>query len=155
MRGERRVGASESGERQGELASRLHSLAIHLLRWVRREDVETGLGPARLSALSVLVFGGARNLGQLAAVEQVSAPTMSRIVKALEEEGLVRRDRDPSDGRGVVVTATRSGRAVLEAGRARRVARVAELLAELDPAALESVANAVAAVESALSSRRS
>lgn len=149
------MGASESGERQGELASRLHSLAIHLLRWVRREDAETGLGPARLSALSVLVFGGARNLGQLAAAEQVSAPTMSRIVKALEAEGLVRRERDPSDGRGVVVTATRSGRAVLEAGRARRVARVDELLAGLDAAALEAVANAVAAVESALSSRRS
>ncbi|HXX01836.1 MAG TPA: hypothetical protein VEJ00_11510, partial [Candidatus Acidoferrales bacterium] len=62
------------------LADRLHSVAIHLLRRVRKQDVETGEGPARLSALSVLVFGGPKTLGELAAAEQVKPPTMSRIV---------------------------------------------------------------------------
>src|SRR3954463_14052103 len=63
-----------------ELADRLHSTAIHLLRRVRKQDVAIGQGPARLSALSVLVFGGPKTLGELAAAEQVKPPTMSRIV---------------------------------------------------------------------------
>ena len=62
------------------VADRLHSAAIHLLRRVRQQDVATGEGPARLSALSVLVFGGPKTLGELAAAEQVKPPTMSRIV---------------------------------------------------------------------------
>ena len=62
------------------VADRLHSAAIHLLRRVRKQDVATGEGPARLSALSVLVFGGPKTLGELAAAEQVKPPTMSRIV---------------------------------------------------------------------------
>ena len=64
-------------------ADRLHLAAIHLLRNVRASDVETGLSPARLSALSVLVFGGARTITQLAAAEQVRLPTMSGIVRGL------------------------------------------------------------------------
>ena len=62
------------------VADHLHSAAIHLLRLVRRRDAETGLSPARLSALSVLVFGGPRTVGDLAADEQVRSPTMSRLV---------------------------------------------------------------------------
>ena len=64
----------------------LHSAAIHLLRRVRKQDAATGEGPARLSALSVLVFGGPMTLGQLAAAEQVKPPTMSRIVTGLERQ---------------------------------------------------------------------
>ena len=66
------------------IADRLHSAAIHLLRRVRKQDAATGEGPARLSALSVLVFGGGpMTLGQLAQAEQVRPPTMSRIVSGL------------------------------------------------------------------------
>ena len=68
------------------IADRLHSAAIHLLRRVRKQDAATGEGPARLSALSVLVFGGPMTLGQLAAAEQVKPPTMSRIVTGLERQ---------------------------------------------------------------------
>ena len=68
------------------LADRLHSTAIHLLRLVRVQDAATGIAPARLSALSVLVFGGPMSLNQLAQAEQVRPPTMSRIVDALELE---------------------------------------------------------------------
>src|SRR5918912_3988253 len=82
-----------------EAADRFHSAAIHALRRVRREDPATGLSAARLSALSVLVFGGPRTLGELAAAEQVRPPTMTGLVRALEEGGYVRRDADPDDGR--------------------------------------------------------
>src|ERR687883_145288 len=77
------------------LADRLHSAAIHLLRRLRREDARTGLSGPRLSALSVVVFAGPRTLGELAAAEQVRPPTMTRLVQALEREGLVARDPDP------------------------------------------------------------
>lgn len=122
-----------------ELAGRLHSMAVHLLRRVRVEDRETGLTPARLSALSVLVFGGPRSVGELADAEQVTPPTMSRLAGALAEEGLVSREPDPEDGRSVVLRATEEGRRLLEAGRERRVERLRELLGRLEPRERQAV----------------
>src|ERR671926_315975 len=113
-----------------EAADRFHSAAIHALRHVRRDDPATGLSAARLSALSVLVFGGPRTIGELAAAEHVRPPTMTRLVQALEDEGYVRRERDPADGRAVRVRATAKGERVLWAGRERRVERLAALLAK-------------------------
>ncbi|HEX9563343.1 MAG TPA: MarR family transcriptional regulator [Gemmatimonadaceae bacterium] len=115
------------------LADRWHSLAVHLLRAVRREDVKAGLTGPRLSALSVVVFTGPLTLSELAAAEQVKPPTMTRLVQALEREGLVRRVGDPDDRRIVRVRATPRGQAVLAQGRARRVARLATPMAHLDP----------------------
>lgn len=106
-------------------ADRLHSAAIHLLRRLRAEDDATGLSAPRLSALSVVVFAGPLPLGELAAAEQVSAPTMSRLVTELEGEGLVQRSRDPEDGRVRRVEATKEGRRVLLEGKRRRVERLA------------------------------
>ena len=114
-------------------ADRLHSAAIHLLRRLRREDTASGLAPARLSALSVLVFGGPMNLTSLAAAEQVRPPTMTRVVQALEGEGLVARAADPRDARGTVLVATAAGRRIMEAGRRRRVRRLAIELSALPP----------------------
>src|SRR5687767_115077 len=95
-----------SPSERADIASRLHSASIHLLREVRRQDPESGLSPARLSALSVLVFGGPRTLGALAAAEQVTAPTMTRLVAALEADGYLSRRPSPSDRRAVIVDAT-------------------------------------------------
>src|SRR5436305_5858136 len=92
-----------------EVADRLHSAAIHLLRHVRKQDTKTGEGPARLSALSVLVFGGPMTLGQLAAAEQVRPPTMTRIVTGLERSGLAERVQDEEDARRVKIHATAEG----------------------------------------------
>lgn len=114
-----------------ELADRWHSLAIHLLRRLRRDDVEAGLTGPRLSALSVIVFGGPITLGDLAAAEQVKPPTMTRLVRALEHEQLVRREKDPADGRIVRLRATAKGAHLLREGRARRVQRLAARLSDL------------------------
>lgn len=113
------------------VADRLHSAAIHLLRALRREDRSLGVGPAQLSALSVLVFGGARSIGALARAEQVRVPTMSRLVAALERDGLASRTPDPGDGRATRVHPTALGRRVLRRGRARRVASLARRLESL------------------------
>ncbi len=110
------------------LADRLHSAAIRLLRTLRRSDAATGVSAPRLSALSVVVFGGPISLRALAAAEQVRPPTMTRLVQALERGGLVRRRPDPEDGRGVLIEATRRGRTVLQQGRLRRVASLAHEL---------------------------
>jgi DNA-binding MarR family transcriptional regulator len=110
------------------VADRLHSVAIHLLRRVRKQDAATGEGPARLSALSVLVFGGPMTLGRLAAAEQVTPPTMSRIVTGLERGKLIERVRDSRDARRVQIRATPSGTRLLQQGRRRRIEYLASHL---------------------------
>ena len=129
------------------VADRLHSAAIHLLRSLRREDQALGVGPARLSALSVLVFGGPRSIGALARVEQVRLPTMSRLVAGLERDGLAARTPDPADGRASRVHATARGRRVLHRGRARRVATLARRLEQLPEADRALLARAARMLE--------
>src|SRR6266851_5005967 len=112
-------------------ADRLHSAAIHLLRRLRVRDRESGVGPAQLSALSVLVLGGGpRSLGELAEAEQVRPPTMSRIVAGLVRAGLVRRGKT-EDGRRVRLEATAKGTRILQQGRQRRVESLAQALSAL------------------------
>ena len=130
-----------------DVAARLHSAAIHLLRGLRREDDASGMSAARLSALSVLVFGGACTLGELAAAEQVSAPTMSRLARALEAEGLVERAADDVDGRVVWLRATAKARRALAAARARRLRRLREDLGGLDADELDTLSAAADLIE--------
>ncbi|HEY7405833.1 MAG TPA: MarR family transcriptional regulator [Candidatus Angelobacter sp.] len=133
-----------------ELADRLHSTAIHLLRLVRAQDAATGVGPARLSALSVIVFGGPVSLNDLARAEQVRPPTMSRIVDALEREGLARRRTNQQDRRAVVIEATQKGAQILKQGRQRRVKYLAGYLRRLSAAEQKQIENAVQAIQKAL-----
>jgi DNA-binding MarR family transcriptional regulator len=129
------------------VALRLHAAAIRLLRALRRQDAATGVGPARLSALSVIVFRGPLTLGALAEAEQVRPPTMSRIVAGLEKDGYVRRARDASDGRRAHLHATPAGRRLMEKGRRRRVAELARWLEALSPPELEWLEEAIALME--------
>ena len=123
----------------GDVADRLHSAAIHLLRRVRKEDDFSGLTAPRLTALSVLVFGGPRTLGALAATEQVRPPTMSVIVAELERAGLVAREADPDARRTVTLRATPAGERLMHEGRQRRTAWLARHLADFDPADLATL----------------
>lgn len=112
------------------VASRLHSAAIHMLRAVRVADARSGLTPARLSTLSVLVFGGPRTIGALASADGVRSPTMTQLVNGLEADGLVRRrPAESGDGRRVVVEPTPAGRRLLRRAQARRLDVLAEVLA--------------------------
>jgi DNA-binding MarR family transcriptional regulator len=125
------------------LADSLHSAAIHLLRLVRTEDRATGVGPAQLSALSVLVFGGSMSLRRLAAIEQVRPPTMVRIVQGLVERQLAASRSDPSDGRKIRISATRRGRSLMLRARTRRVQALAGMLAQRPEAELRQLRKAV------------
>jgi len=113
------------------IADRLHSAAIHLLRRVRRVDEATGLTAAKLSALSVIVFGGPVSLRDLAAAEQVRPPSMTRTVKELELDGLVQREVDSSDRRITRLKPTAKGEHILKEGRAARINLLANWLESL------------------------
>jgi DNA-binding MarR family transcriptional regulator len=136
------------------LADQLHSAAIGLLRQLRREDDAIGITAPRLSALSVVVFGGPLTLGQLAAAEQVKPPTMTRIVTGLEEDGLVERRDDANDGRLTQIHATAKGRKILAAGRARRVKTLAVAVEALDPRHRQDLASGVHAIQALNASMR-
>lgn len=130
----------------GAIATDLHAVAIRLLRQVRQEDDASGLTSARLSALSVLVFGGRKTLGELARLEQVSLPTMTRIAAALAKAGYVKRSIEPDDRRYVYLEATRRGSVLLDEGRRRRVARLSSMLADLTPGERSACERALSAL---------
>ena len=127
-----------------ELADGLHSTAIHLLRQLRVRDRTSGIGPAQLSALSVLVFGGCKSLKQLAEVEQVKPPTMVRIVRGLVEQDLATTRTDKEDARRLRISATARGRSVMQRARRRRVDMLASMLSEKSDAERAEIAGAVA-----------
>jgi len=129
------------------IANALHSAAIHLLRRLRKEDEQAGVGPARLSLLSVLVFGGPMRLSDLARAEQVKPPTITKLVAALEADGLVKRRGDGSDARAYRVEATRRGTALLHHARRRRVGRLAAALRGVSGAELAALRHAADIVE--------
>ena len=130
-------------------ADRLHSTAIHLLRRVRQQDVSSGVGPAQLSALSVLVFAGAKTLKALAATEQVKPPTMSRIVAGLKRRRLVEITRDPHDTRRMHIRATAKGTRLLQQARLRRIESLARLLSPLTPGDLAKLNQSVGILQAA------
>ena len=106
-----------------------------------------GITAARASALSVAVFAGPITLGQLARAEQVSAPTMTRLIVAMEQDGLVRREADPKDRRVVWIRPTARGTRLLTEGRRRRVDALAEDLTALDATSLRALADAAGILE--------
>jgi DNA-binding MarR family transcriptional regulator len=130
-----------------EVADRLHSAAIHLLRHARKQDVLARQAPAQLSALSVLVFGGPMALGQLAAAEQVKAPTMSRIVAGLKRSGLAKIETDSKDARRIRVTATPKGERLLQQARTRRIQLLTDTLSGLKEPELDTLLQAAELME--------
>ena len=129
------------------VADRLHAAAIHLLRRLRVEDEALGISAPRLSALSVLVFGGPMRIGALAQAEQVEPPTMTRLVDAMERDGYVERAPDPRDRRAVIVRPTPKGTRALKQGRAQRVEALAAGLRALSPDQLSTLARGVEVLE--------
>jgi DNA-binding MarR family transcriptional regulator len=121
-------------------AERLHSLAVRLVRRARIADRDAGVGPAQLSALSVLYFAEGMSLTALAEAEQVAQPTMTRIVNALVEGKLVRRIPSPADRRMQLIVITAAGRRLFGAARARRLGIVEGILGRLDAQSLATLA---------------
>ncbi len=136
-----------SKENAAAIADALHSAAIHLLRWIRKEDDRTGISPGRLSALSVLVFAGPIRLTDLARAEHVKPPTMTRIVAGSESDRLAKRKADSVDGRSVRIQATERGARLMHQGRRRRVIRRAGALSAIAPEELKVLERAAVIIE--------
>ena len=119
------------------LADRLHSVSIRLLRSVREADKVAGISPSRLSALSVLVYGGPMRISDLAKAEGVRPPTMTRLVQAMEAEGLVEGAADQKDKRVRTLKSTRKGKRLLEKAREKRLEKVEQILSDLAPGDLK------------------
>ncbi|MFN8023713.1 MAG: MarR family transcriptional regulator [Acidimicrobiales bacterium] len=132
------------------VADRIHSASIHLVRTVAAVDGRMGLSPPRASAMSVLVFGGPRTIGQLAAAEGVRSPTMTALVNGLVADGLARRRVSTDDARSVIVEPTAKGRQILARGRARRVEALEELMAGFDDDELACLHRAAELMERAV-----
>jgi DNA-binding MarR family transcriptional regulator len=130
----------------GELAARLRLLVMRLHRRLRAEAGDE-LTPSQTAALVSVQRHGPLTLGRLAELERVTPPSITRIVAALEGEGLVRRETDPGDRRVARVTITAEGDALLQRSRTRKTAFIAERLAELGDADLQMVAGTLPVLE--------
>jgi DNA-binding MarR family transcriptional regulator len=119
------------------LATALRISVSRLARRLRAErmakGLEPGLSDTQLAALSALERHGAMTPGELADHEKVQPPSMTRVITALEERGLVMRAPHPTDRRQVVLTATEQGNAVVQQSRRLREAWLAKRLRELTP----------------------
>lgn len=131
-------------------ANLVHSAALRLLRRAATADAGMSLDGPRASLLSVLVFAGPQPMRKLAQIEQVSPPAITKLVTALETQGLVRRVPSSTDRRVVLVEATADGRSVLEHGRRDRVRLVAGLLDGLSDRDLTTLRRAAAIIASRL-----
>jgi DNA-binding MarR family transcriptional regulator len=125
-----------------QLATLLRDAITRLNRRVRQARPVGDLTATQLSALTSLQLAGALSPRELADVERVQPPTMTKIVAKLEERGLVGRTPHPTDGRQVILAATEAGREVL--GRSDRVRDqwLAKRLAELSPEERETLRRA-------------
>lgn len=139
--------AGLTDDQTNNAANALHSLSIHLLRRARRADADTGLSPERLSLLSVLAFTGPCSVSELAEIEGVSSPAISRIARSLEGHGLASRETSAEDRRSVLVRATAKGRRLVERGRRRRIELIAQLLNDLPPRELAVLAKTATSLQ--------
>ena len=144
--------STEIPQSSRKVAEQLHSAAIHLLRKLRKEDETGGLNSSRLSALSVIVFGGPITLRNLAAAEQVRPPTITRIVNALEQQLLVTRTKNEQDGRSVFISATTAGKKLLLEGRNRRIHSLARQVDALTSTEKSDLQNAIRILRNVLDS---
>jgi DNA-binding MarR family transcriptional regulator len=114
-----------------ELAPRLRWAVTRMARRLRQE-AGTDLGPSQVAALATIERHGPLSPSELAQLERIKRPTATRILRHLEEAGLVVRVKDPEDGRGAILSITASGRTHLRRLRARKTAYLATRLDKLD-----------------------
>ncbi len=116
---------------EAEVAARLRLSATRLARRLRQES-GAGLTPSQLSALAVVDNRGPLTLGNLADVERVAPPSITKVVAKLVADGLVVRSVDSQDRRIVYIATTEKGEALMSESRRRKTAWLASRIAQLD-----------------------
>jgi DNA-binding MarR family transcriptional regulator len=135
--------------RHAETAARLRVAVARLARMLRQQS-PGGLTLTQWSALSTVDQHGPVRIGDLAERERVSPPTATRMVAALEAEGLLARTGDPTDRRTSYVAVTEAGRQKLEWARGVRTAALAQRLSAMPPEDAERLAELLPLLESLL-----
>jgi DNA-binding MarR family transcriptional regulator len=131
-----------------DAASQLRDEIVRTSRRLRQEAAtETGLSPATTAALATINRSGPLTPSELAELERVKRPTMTRTLACLEREGLIERTPDPTDGRSFVVVVNDAGRERLARLRRRKSAYLARRLRKLDPDQVETLARAAELLE--------
>jgi len=126
-----------------ELANRLRPVLLKLARELRREIHSLGVTGGQVALLAQIKHSPGIGIRELARLERISVPGMSKFIARLEDAGLVRREPVGSDRRRVGLTLTRDGQRVLRSVRSKRTAWLAERLSTLDSAQLEAVDRAI------------
>jgi DNA-binding MarR family transcriptional regulator len=129
-----------------ELAARLRLAVTRLARQLRQTS-DSDLSPTQSAVLATLANHGAVTLGELAELERVASPTITKVTGILQERGLVEKVPDASDRRFIRVDLTTEGRALVERSRARKTAWLARQLQELPPEDRERLAAAAEVLE--------
>jgi DNA-binding MarR family transcriptional regulator len=130
-----------------ELAAALAVGAVTLVRRLRAADRLARLSGPQASALGVIIYAGRIRMSQLAQLEEVSRPAITKTVAQLEALKLAFRKRDPEDGRASFVSPTPKGKQLFEEGHSRRTAPLAAAIAQLDAAEREKLVTAVHLLE--------
>ncbi len=131
-----------------DTASRLRHAIVRTARALRQDAAdETGLSPTQMAALVSINNDGPLTPSELAAIERVKRPTMTRTLACLEREGLIERTPDPADGRSSLVATNEAGRVRLARSRRRKRAYLASRLAKLDPEEVATLARAAELLE--------
>lgn len=138
---------TETVERESTLASRLRVAVVRLNRRLRAQTSDAVITLSQLSALSCLHRSGAMTPGELAAKEGVQPPSMTRVIAALEDIGLVGRRAHPSDGRQAIVELTDHGRSRIEQELTERERWLDQQLADLDEEELLELSHAVEVID--------
>ena len=139
--------AAETVETRAEIAALLHEQFARLTRELRNLELPQGVTPERLSALAAVERRGPISVTALADQEMVRPATMSRMVSALVDEGLVRRNSDKDDGRGVLVTTTPKGRRLYQRAQEQRLRHFAEALERLSDEQLSAMRHLTSQLE--------
>jgi DNA-binding MarR family transcriptional regulator len=131
-----------------DTASQLRNAIVRTSRALRQDAAdETGLGAATTPALASINRSGPLTPSELAAIEHVKRPSITRTLASLEREGLIERTPDPADGRSSLVAITDAGRERLARLRRRKSAYLARRLRKLDPDEVETLARAAELLE--------
>jgi DNA-binding MarR family transcriptional regulator len=138
---------STDSDARSEIAALLHEQFARLTRRLRTLELPHGMTPERLSALSVIEKRGPISVTALADTEMVRPATMSRMITALVDEGLVKRSSDKNDARGVLISVTPKGRRAFQRAQDQRLSRFAEVLESLSDDQLSAMRGLAEALE--------
>jgi DNA-binding MarR family transcriptional regulator len=132
-----------------ERAAHLRTAIVRTARRLRQEAAaeSSGLTPTSIAALATIERHGPMTPSEIAAIERVKRPTITRTLGCLEREGLIDRAPDPADGRSSLVSVNGAGRERLRRLRSRKNAYLARRMRDLSDAEVETLERAAEILE--------